>query len=72
MLIKLSEGHSVAPESISEVRIRDHSDGVSVVMKSGTVHFVRNDYKKDPYTTHDRLVKEINEARAACPITTAA
>ncbi len=63
-LIKLSDGCWVAAESVDEVSVKPHRDGVLVRMKDGLGHHLGCDYAKSAYDTMDRLVKEINEATA--------
>jgi hydrogenase maturation factor HypE len=62
MLIKLSDGCAVAAEEVAEVTVRPHSAGVTVRMKHGVGHHLDCDFRKDAYTTMNRLVGEINAA----------
>lgn len=61
-LVKLNDGCTVNPLEISEVTLSDYGK-ITVRMKSGIGHHVPNDYgDRSGYRSHERLVREINEA----------
>lgn len=61
-LVKLNDCCTVNPLEISEVTINDYGN-ITVRMRSGAGHSVPNDWgDRGGYTTHSRLIGEINAA----------
>lgn len=59
-LVKLSAGLYVGADNVARLEVSTYGNGLTVFTKSGTNHWVDNDYGKSSYETMDRLVKEFN------------
>lgn len=64
-MIKLNDGCYVAADQISELKINQSSQTITVRMKDGIGHSHAPDYRQGVYATMDALVDQINAALAA-------
>lgn len=71
MMIKLSDGCYVAADQITEVKVHDSSNSITVRTKDGIGHCLQPGYGKGVYAELDRLIAEINSvtsnAELTCP-----
>lgn len=61
-LIKLDSENVVAADRVGGLKVAAGREGVSVIFKDGSSHWIPNDFRKSPYDTMARLHKEIEEA----------
>lgn len=64
-MIKLNDGCYVAADQISELKITQSSQTITVRMKDGTGHSHTPDYRQGVYAAMDALVDQINAALTA-------
>lgn len=64
-MIKLNDGCYVAADQISELKITQSSQTITVRMKDGTGHSHTPDYRHGVYAAMDALVDQINAALTA-------
>ena len=64
-MIKLNDGCYVAADQISELKINQSGQTITVRMKDGIGHSHAPDYRQGVYAAMDALVDQINTALAA-------